>query len=126
MTEHQQNLAAIRPRVILVHPWELPRTGAVPYLAHLRPQYAFESMLPEALAEVLIDTGNTIVVICDVPTPAIREHARGWLMMPFDGPHIATAGVGDESRSFPSDNFEDMLAALDDLVTGQWRAEDVA
>ena len=108
-----------RPRVLVTYEWRLPRTAMTQYLAHLRPDLAFVEVLPSELPEALAGSPGAVVV-CDAPTPEIEAHAKGWLVVPFDGPHDAVAGVGERSHSFPLGAPEDILGALDDLVAGRW------
>ncbi len=114
-----QPSAIERPQILVSYEWHLPRTAMTQYLAHLRPDLAFAELLPSELLEALASTPD-VVVLCDVPTPAIEAHAKGWLVIPFDGPHAAMAGVGDRSRCFSLEKPEDILGALDDLVASRW------
>ncbi len=113
-----QPSAIERPQILVSYEWHLPRTAMTQYLAHLRPDLAFAELLPSELLEALASTPD-VVVLCDVPTPAIEAHAKGWLVIPYHGPRTAVAGKGRQSRSFSSEHFDDVLGALDDLVAGR-------
>jgi hypothetical protein len=119
-TPHTERHTIEPVQLLVAHAWRMPRVAMTIYLAHLRPDLAVTECLPEELptsAEAL----RNAVVVCDAPTTSVRAHAKGWLTIPYDGPHVAVAGVGEQSRAFSSDDFDHVLAVLDDLVSGRWR-----
>ena len=116
MTESVQDC---RPRVLVAHQWVGPRRALAAYLAHLRPALAVAEVAPEDLGAAL-GAYPPPIVLCDLPTPDVERHARGWMAIPFDGPVSAVAGVGSAFRRMASDDIEEILVTLDALVAGLW------
>jgi hypothetical protein len=89
----------------------------------MRPDLVVTECLPEELPTDPESLRNA-VVLCDYPSDAVQAYARGWLIMTYDGPQIAVAGVGERFRAYNGEDFDRILAVLNELVAGRWQPTD--
>jgi hypothetical protein len=107
---------ADRPCIIVAHDWAAARTSYAAYLKHLRPAYDVRAVLPEELDAALAET-PAVIVVSGYLSDAISTRARGWVVLSDENPHDAIVGAGPYRRRLPTPDFEQVVVAIDDLVT---------
>jgi hypothetical protein len=103
--------------VLVTHRLFLYAETLATVLAEWRPCLTVRQLTPDELADALAAHPEPLVIVTDEVTPAVDQHAGGWLLYLPDDQNVMVSKSDGPPDRIERPVFADVVAAIDRLVS---------